>query len=295
MRPNPVSPAEPAERPTEILVIGTASLDVLHLNLLNPPQVVSTIGGAGLYTALAAARAGARTTLFAPRPLQLPPELAQVEQHITWVGPQCETDTLPKLEIVHHGGGKAELLGASWGAELHMVPSDLPDDLSHYGIIHIAALSRAQRQLDFLRACRERGAGGPAHRISAGTYARLAYGETDAVRQLIAEADLFFMNDNEARGIFGDFEIQRIEIEAGKTLFITQGEHGALVLQPGQRTTIQAIPAIELDPTGAGDTFCGTTLAGLLSHLDALAASYEAVKWAARMIEQPGPAALLFA
>ena len=281
--------AAAAIQPAEILIIGTASLDVLHLNLLNLPQVIRTIGGAGLYTALAAARAGARTTLFAPRPVHLPPELTQVEQYITWLGPVCETEALPKLEIVHHGGGKAELLGASWGAELRMTPADLPAALSRYRIIHIAALSSAQRQLDFLRACRERGA----QHISAGTYARLAYGETANVRQLIAEADLFFMNDNEARGVYGALEDQAIEVPAGKTLFVTQGEHGALIFQVGGRTVIQAVPAIELDPTGAGDTFCGTTLAGLSRNWEATAAASEAVRWAARVIEQPGPAALL--
>ena len=280
----------PIELPAEILVIGTASLDVLHLNLLNPPQVVRTIGGAGLYTALAAARSGARVTLFAPRPAQLPAELQQVEHYLTWIGPPCETGQLPRLEIVHHGAGKAELLGASWGAELDMVPADLPADLSRYGIIHIAALSRAQRQLDFLRACRQRGA----HLISAGTYGRLAYGETENVKTLMAESDWFFMNDNEARGVFGRLE----DIHSpgvGRILFVTRGEQGALIFQAGQRTEIQAVPATELDPTGAGDTFCGTTLVGLSRNWDAQLAASEAVRWAARVIEQPGPAALFLA
>ena len=282
-----------------MLVIGTASLDVLHLNLLQPPEVVHTIGGAGLYTALAAARAGrpagTRVTLFAPRPAQLPPELAAVEDHITWAGPLCTIETLPRLEIVHHGGGKAELLGASWGAESSMTPNDLPADLSRYGIVHIAALSTAQRQMDFAQACRARGIRGSAHRLSIGTYARLAYGQTALVRGLIDEADLFFMNDNEARGLFGAFDDTGIQVSPGKTLFVTRGEHGASMFDVSGRTDVPATHVVERDPTGAGDTFCGATLAGLSSGLTALTAAQAAVTWAGRVIEQAGPQALLIA
>ena len=57
----------------QILVIGTASLDILHLNLLQPPQTVYTVGGAGLYTALAAAKAGARTHFVRPQTHHMPP------------------------------------------------------------------------------------------------------------------------------------------------------------------------------------------------------------------------------
>jgi sugar/nucleoside kinase (ribokinase family) len=47
----------------QIFVIGAASLDVLH----SGARTVQTVGGAGLYTALAAQRAGA-----SPLPLHMP-------------------------------------------------------------------------------------------------------------------------------------------------------------------------------------------------------------------------------
>lgn len=53
----------------DIFVIGTASLDVLHLA---DGRTANTAGGAGLYTALAARQAGARTGLYAPQPEPVP-------------------------------------------------------------------------------------------------------------------------------------------------------------------------------------------------------------------------------
>jgi hypothetical protein len=56
---------------------------------------------------------------------------------------------------------------------------------------------------------------------------------------------------------------------------------------------IPAVPASVLDPTGAGDTFCGATLAYLLQKEHPIMAARHAVPLAAEMIGQVGPTALL--
>jgi ribokinase len=48
-----------------------------------------------------------------------------------------------------------------------------------------------------------------------------------------------------------------------------------------------------VDPTGAGDTFCGATLAGLARGQDPITAARHAATLAARKIEHVGPAFLL--
>jgi hypothetical protein len=48
----------------------------------------------------------------------------------------------------------------------------------------------------------------------------------------------------------------------------------------------------ELDPTGAGDTFCGSTLAWLMQGAHPIMAAQLAIPLAAQMIEHLGPAAL---
>ncbi|HEY7708505.1 MAG TPA: hypothetical protein VIG57_00555, partial [Candidatus Entotheonella sp.] len=111
-----------------LLIIGTASLDRLHLPT-HRQAVVHAAGGAGLYTALAAQRAGSRTHLWAPRPNPMPPLLQPAAERVNWSGPPIAPAELPHLEIVHHGEGRATLLHASWGAELQLVPERLPSDL----------------------------------------------------------------------------------------------------------------------------------------------------------------------
>ena len=73
---------------------------------------------------------------------------------------------------------------------------------------------------------------------------------------------------------------------------MTLGERGVQVVQGEMVTNIPGAPAVELDPTGAGDTFCGATLAGLRHGLSPVAAAEQAVFLAAQTVSAVGPAAL---
>jgi ribokinase len=268
-----------------VFVIGTASLDVLHLP---DGRTVNTAGGAGLYTALAAHKTGVSAGLLAPRPSPMPQPLQAVANRLDWVGPKISPDGLPRLEIEHHGGGKATLKDASWGAEPQLLPDAITADIARSKIIHIAALSTAQRQLDFLHKLKT---GGRQSLLSAGTYAQLVYNDTDRVRQLLALADIFFMNENEAKGLFG--RADKARTQPGALLFVTLGAAGALVIEGKRVTHIAVQPAPEIDPTGAGDTFCGATLAELSRGQSPVIAAQRAVILAAKTIGAVGPVALL--
>jgi ribokinase len=273
----------------DIAVIGTASLDILHF----AGQTAHTAGGAGLYTALAAHRAGAKVVLLAPKPVPMPEPLQPAADRLTWLGPEIDPADLPRLEIAHHGGGRATLVDAAWGAEPQLTPTSIPPQVETAAIIHIAALSTAQRQLDFLAALKQLplAAGQKPPLISAGTYARLVYGDTERTRQLMTQADLFFVNENEATGLFGS--IDRARCRSGARLFVTLGKAGIQVIEATQRTHIPAHPAREVDPTGAGDTFCGAALAGLGQGQTPTAAATAGAALAAKTIGAAGPAALL--
>lgn len=265
-----------------MLIIGVASLDVLHLS---NGLTAEAPGGAGLYTALAAQASGVAATLLAPRPHPLPTVLQTAAQGLPWIGPTIDPKQTPRLEIAHYGHGRAQLLNAVWGAELTL--ADLPSDLGGYAWIHIAALRSAQRQLEFARACRQRGAA----RLSAGTYAHVARSETEAVRQLLAETEAFFMNENEATILFGSVDEARPR--PGGLLFVTRGAQGAVVYDGPTATALPAPAVAELDPTGAGDTFCGATLAHLALGRAPAEAARRGIALAARMITAIGPAALI--
>jgi ribokinase len=266
----------------DLLIIGGASLDTLHFG----GKRARSAGGAGMYTAAAASCLGAATTMFAPRPDPMPAALQPLDARVEWIGPTVGPEELPHFEIAHYGEGRAELLHATWGKEATLDPGHLPEDLSDFRVVHIAAVGTAEHQLFFLEACRQRGA----RYISIGTYARIVYGETDIVHRLFESADLFFMNENEARGLFGAPE--SAQTSPGKLLFVTLGKDGAIVIQGYHRSRLPAPQIRELDPTGAGDSFCGATLAGLTQGMHPILAARKGVALASHMITAVGPEAL---
>jgi ribokinase len=267
-----------------LLVIGGASSDTLHF----AGQTATSAGGAGMYTAMAAHRSGVRVSLFAPNPNPIPDDLRPVAEKVTsWLGPVVTPEQLGHFEIAYHAG-KTTYLHASLGAEASLTPKDLPPNLAAYDCIHITPLLDTQRQLAFLKACRQRGA----QRISIGTYFGICDKKPGDVQAIMDEADFSFMNEQEAIALFGSLE--NAKTRAGKVLFITLGAEGALIIQGDYTTAVDAAPANELDPTGAGDTFCGATIAYLIQGYHPVMAAHSATALAAQMIEQVGPTALLW-
>ena len=266
-----------------LLVIGQATFDHLHL----PDRTVDSVGGAGMYTAMAARRCGVQVAMFGLCPDPCPERLKPVAGHLTeWLGPAVPPAQLPQFEISYRQG-KTEYLNASRGAEPMLSPTMLPADLSKFDLLHVTAQSDVNRQLSFVQACRQRGA----DRISAGTDPGQAVSQPQTVRAVMEQSDYFFMNDLEARAVFGSLEA--VQTEPGKVLFVTLGAQGAMIIQGDTSTSIPAVSASELDPTGAGDTLCGATLAYLLQEHHPIMAARQASALAAEMIGQVGPAALL--
>ncbi|HSR33793.1 MAG TPA: PfkB family carbohydrate kinase [Anaerolineae bacterium] len=268
----------------QLLVIGVASVDRLHLQ----DRTEESAGGAGTYTAMAARRCGTQVALFGPRPDPCPEHLRPIAGRLTeWLGPVIPPTQLPRFEISYRQG-KTEYLQASVGAEVMGSPIMLPTDLSKYDHVHVCALAaNASLQLSFVQACQQRGA----TQISAGTSPTAVVENPQVVRAMMEQSDYFFMNDLEAEAVFGSLEAARTE--PGRVLFVTLGAQGACIIQGDTSTSIPAVSATVLDPTGAGDTFCGGTLAYLLQKEHPIMAARHAVPLAAEMIGQVGPAALL--
>jgi hypothetical protein len=202
-----------------------------------------------------------------------------------WLGPVVSPAQLSQFEISYRGK-KTEYLKASIGAEKTLTPTMLPADLSKYDLVHVTPLGNALTQLSFVQACRQRGA----KQISAGTGLFIADEQPQAVRAVMEQSDYFFMNNLEAKAVFGSLE--SANTGPGKVLYITQGAQGACIIQGDTSTLIPAVSTTVVDPTGAGDTFCGATLAYLLQKKHPIMAARHAVTLAAEMITQVGPTAL---
>jgi len=268
-----------------LLIIGGPSLDRLHFK----NRTEKSAGGAGLYTALAAHRCGSRVSMFSPIPVSLPKPLLPLAQCLeAWLGPSVSPGELPHFEIVHDGDC-ATYLEFFVGAEAQMNPEDLPEDLSGYDAVHITPLGTASQQLRFVEACRARGA----QQVSCGSFMRLIEEQPHLMRHLIDLSDILFFNEEEARACFGSLD--RAITSSGKLLMITRGKEGARVVQGSHVTDLPAVPVANvLDPTGAGDTFCGATLAFLLQGDHPLMAARRAMALASESIQHIGPTALLF-
>jgi sugar/nucleoside kinase (ribokinase family) len=266
-----------------LLVIGGASFDVLHLE----DRTVDSVGGVGIYIAMAARRCGAQVSMFGLRPDPCPEWLKPVAGHLAeWLGPAVPPAQLPQFEISCLGG-ETKYLKASLGGEPTLSPTMLPADLSRFDLVHVTPVGDATQQLSFIQACRQRGA----KRISAGTGLFAADQKPQVVHAIIELTDYLFVNAQEAQAVFGSLEAARTE--PGHFLFVTLGAQGARILQGDTAASIPAFPAAVLDPAGAGGTFCGATLAFLLQKEHPIMAARRAVALAVEVIGQVGPAALL--
>ena len=86
----------------QLLVIGGASFDILHLE----DQTVESIGGVGMYTAMAANRCGGAVSMLSPRPDPIPAPMQPVaNQLVEWLGPPVFPDQLPGFEISYFRSG----------------------------------------------------------------------------------------------------------------------------------------------------------------------------------------------
>ena len=264
----------------KILVIGGASLDTLE----GADEFVP--GGAGMYTAMSANRSGADVTLYAPRPVPMPDELRTVNDRLAWLGPAIEQADLAHFEI-HYDDGRANYVVSRFGTEDSLSTDELPADLSEFDCIHLIPLGDIRRQHMILRCCRERGA----RRISAGTALDLINAQPAIANEVLQEADILFMNEEEAVRLFGS--MSAVHCRAEQLIFVTQGRDGATVVQGDAASQLAAVSVSMADPTGAGDTFCGATLVGIASALHPVMAARRAMPLAAQMTEQIGPAVLL--
>ncbi|HEU5170260.1 MAG TPA: PfkB family carbohydrate kinase [Gemmatimonadales bacterium] len=84
----------------------------------------------------------------------------------------------------------------------------------------------------------------------------------DALLSLLRRVDVLMVNDSEARELSGDWNIHRaarwILTRGPSRVVIKQGEHGAMLMEPGRTFYAPAFPLEEVfDPTGAGDAFAG--------------------------------------
>jgi sugar/nucleoside kinase (ribokinase family) len=105
-------------------------------------------------------------------------------------------------------------------------------------------------------------------------------------------------NDVEVRQIWGDQPLEalfaRLREDAGiECLVVKRGAQGARVLVDGEVVDVPAVARACVDPTGAGDAFCGGFLTGLIEAGDPVEAALRGAVSASFAVEVPGAEPLL--
>ncbi len=115
-----------------------------------------------------------------------------------------------------------------------------------------------------------------------------------ALAELCSAADIFSPNLVEARSLVGEGspdELARRLADAGaRIVTLRMGEQGSLVYskEQGALFHVPAVPTRVIDPTGAGNAYCGGFLAGYIQTGDALTAARYGTVAASFLVEQVG-------
>ena len=254
----------------ELVVVGCPSMD----RLVGPHGEARAPGGAGFNTALAARAAGIDVGLVAAIPIYLPREIGSAfgPGGIRREGLVVRDGPIPSFHIAYDDEQNADYLAAVLGVELTLGADDVPEAWLTARHVHVGPLgASSRRQLEFVEGVRVRGFGGT---LSVGSFVADLDEDRDAAHALVVEAELFFLNAAEFADLFPGGP------PPSRVIVVTEGRRGVTVHSGGTARHRQAEEVTVVDPTGAGDAFCGGYLAGWLAGTDPIASAGAAARLA---------------
>jgi 2-dehydro-3-deoxygluconokinase len=170
--------------------------------------------------------------------------------------------------VTHGPQGHAFSYLRAHSAASRLQPADLPD-LSKATFVHASGISMAisQSACDAVLAAFERAKA----KISFDSNLRLRLWPLERARQMIgkaaAMAHYFFPSIEDARQLSGlesaEENLAWAHALGAKTVFLKLGPDGVIVSDGSKRERLQGYKVKAVDATGAGDCFCGATLARL--------------------------------
>jgi 2-dehydro-3-deoxygluconokinase len=272
--------------PIEIVSIGEPMVE-FNQTKSGDPHYLQGFGGDSSNMIIAAARSGARTAYvtrlgddeFGRMFLALW-KAEGVDASGVGIDPQAHT----AVYWVSHGpqGHVFSYLRAGSAAS-RMRPADLPLDMIRTGrFVHASGISMAisasasDTVLAAFEAARAAGA-----KVSFDSNLRVKLWPLARARAMIGAAaglaDYFFPSIEDARAL-SDLEQPDANVDwahrlGAKTVFLKLGPEGVIVSDGTKRERVAGHQVNAVDATGAGDCFCGATLARLCAGDDAFAAA----------------------
>ena len=270
----------------DLLSIGEP---LLEFNQTRPgePTYLQGFGGDSSNAAIAAARQGARVAYYT----RLGKDEFGASFRRLWAQEGVDASAVQEDPAAHTGiyfithGPEGHIFSylRAGSAASRMAPADLPLALIREArFVHASGISMAisgsahDAVLAALVVAREAGAS-----VSFDSNLRLRLWPVEAAREAIgraaALADYFFPSLDDARVLSGrDEEEANLDWAHGlgaRNVLLKLGAGGALVSDGHTRTRLAGMKVQAVDATGAGDCFCGATLARLAAGDDLIAAA----------------------
>jgi sugar/nucleoside kinase (ribokinase family) len=247
-----------SSRPVDLVCIGNITIDV---SVQPDGTSREALGGDAIFGVLSARHAGARADWLAPIGRDFPDTLREllgeaglgVEQL-----PRRELDSV--RNVITYGSDGGRVWDLVTGREHFDWMSVYPDDVSGparqaAGYLVLAMAVPSQVTLTpWLRA-----------NTDATIYLDLEEdgipGNEEALRGIVGACDVFLPSEIEATRLTGltDIEAAARELSAlgPQTVVIKRAERGCLILDGDRLTEVPTQIVAPVDPTGAGDAFCG--------------------------------------
>ncbi|MGB0639253.1 MAG: carbohydrate kinase family protein [Myxococcota bacterium] len=249
----------------DIVFIGSPTLDTV----VRRGRAKEATAGAAFISALAARWIGATAGIVARVPRRLPEEAAMVfgDGGLHRGGLTPTEGQLPGFRIEYDDEDRATYSLVDVGMEKDLCADDIPESwlTAHTDWIHIAGVGlSASQQLRILYGIRQRAPEWEGI-LSAGTCRAMIEEDRESTLALLMASQFFFLNEEEfdllcPAGLPEDFE---------GTILVTRGPQGVEVLG---REFVGRYPTEDIqiiDPTGAGDAFCGGFIGGFFADPEA--------------------------
>ncbi|MEI8306433.1 MAG: PfkB family carbohydrate kinase [Chloroflexales bacterium] len=255
------------------LVIGDLTRDLLPLG-------GSTPGGTVLYAATTIVRLGVGVAVLTSgdpaQPLDLPADV-----HATIVPAQAQST----FENRYTADGRVQMLHAL-GARLHF--DDLPQEWRLAPVVHLGPLT-GEFSLDMAEHF-------PNSLVGVTPQGWMREWDSPlpaAIRRVVWRPDPTRLRHVDVlvlsiEDVGGDENLAESYAQDCRLVAVTRGSRGSTLYISGKPHQIDAFPAVERDPTGAGDVFAAALLLRLRETGDPLAAATFASAVAACAVEGPG-------
>jgi sugar/nucleoside kinase (ribokinase family)/fructoselysine-6-P-deglycase FrlB-like protein len=281
-----------------VIIVGNLTVD----DVIQPDgsSQMGTLGGNSVHAAAAALTWTEEVGVVARCGTDFPAEaldrLREAGAELGGIRP-IEGPTVRNWVIYETDGSRSWVYRTPRGrsAEVAPRPGDLPDawlDRTPAPVVHVAAMPLAAADA-IIRSVRDR-AGGAVITLDTHEDWRRGAEVLDAARLV----DVFVPSREELASLVGYDDPSHAAAElisAGvRCVVVKLGGGGALVAQPGSRPAwVPAAPAEVVDPTGAGDSFCGGFAAGLALGENPAEAAWRGCVTAAAAIGAVGSLRLL--